>query len=157
MKISRKMLLLSGFIIIALYFSLNRINDIQKSEFTYGTIIGTKEWRNKLFPEDSEEAPIVHFIYENQEIVFVAQRNTKYENGENVKVVFRKKSPDTAKIYSFTGYWLIPIIICSIPIILYFALILSFVGKFDFIVFNFREFKLYKKADKNGTLPSKLK
>lgn len=148
---------MSGFIIVALYFSLNRINDISKSEFSYGTIIGVKEWRNKIFPEDSEEASIVQFFYENQEIIFDAKRNIKYENGKEVKVIFRKKTPNNAKIFSFTGYWLEPIIICLVPIILYSALILSLIGKFDFIIFSFKEFKFYKKSDKKHALPSKLK
>lgn len=157
LKISRKILLLSGFIIIALYFSLNRINDISKSEFSCGTIIGVKEWRNKIFPEDSEEAPIVQFFYKNEEIIFDAKRNIKYENGEEVKVIFRKKTPNNAKIYSFTGYWLEPIIICLLPTILYSALILSLIGKTDFIIFSFKEFNIYKKSDKKNTLSSKPK
>ncbi|MDD4150669.1 MAG: hypothetical protein PHE33_11660 [Bacteroidales bacterium] len=157
LKINRTGLLLSGFVIIIVFFFLNRINDINKSEFSSGIVIGVKEWSNKMFPEDFEEAPIVQFFYNNQEIIFVAQRNVKYENGEKVKVIFKQSSPDTAKIYSFVGYWLVPIILCLVPLILFSALVLTFIGKLDFMVFSFKGFKLYKNPDKKNALSKRSK
>jgi hypothetical protein len=144
-KLNRKSILILGYFIIIVFLSLNRINDINKSVITSGKIIGYKEWENKTFPEDVEKAAVVLFYNGKKENIFIAQRNVDYESGQIVRVIYKKQNVTNAKIFSFTGYWLEPIIICLIPLIIFSALTLTFIKKDDRIIFKPSDKELYNK------------
>ncbi len=133
-KLTRSKLLFICISMILLFLVINRINIISKSIITNGIVIGYKIWENKTFPEDTESAPIIEFQTENSIITFTAQKNLKYDTGDLVKVIYNESDPYKANIYSFYGFWLEPLIISFIPIIIVSALILTFISKKDIVV-----------------------
>lgn len=120
------------------------MNDISKSVITDGIVVGHKEWRNKTFPEDFEIAPVINFYHNSELIVFTAPRNIKLEPGSKVKVIYRKGNPYRAQLYNFYGYWLNAVIFTLLPIIIVSALVFTFVGKSDKVLFSFGKVKLIK-------------
>ena len=151
-KLTRSNLFIACITVILLFLAVNRLNNILKSEITEGVVIGHKIWENKTFPEDTEISPIVSYKVDDEIYDFTAQRNLKYETGQSIKVIFRKKHPENAYIYSFSGFWLSPILYCLIPIILLSALIFTLISKNDIIVVSFGDKKGIHKINKKNTL-----
>lgn len=120
------------------------MNDISKSVIVDGIVVGHKEWKSKVFPEDSEIAPVVNFYYNSELIVFTAPRNIKIEPGSKVKVIYRKDNPYRAQLYNFYGYWLNAVIFTVLPIIIISAFVFTFVGKSDKVLFSFGKIKIVK-------------
>ena len=153
-KLTRINLFISGLIIVLMFLVINRINNITKSEIIDGIVIGHKIWENETFPEDTESAPIVSYYVEDENYVFTAQRNLEYEAGEVIKVIYKKKHPEKANIYSFSGFWLTPFLYCFIPITLMSALIFSFISKNDLIILSLGDKKGIHKINRKNTLES---
>ncbi len=145
MKLNRRQLLIISFVIILSFLGLNRIRFINNSVITNGEVIGHKEWVNEEFPKEKEIAPIIKFSNDTQRIVFTAQKNLNYNVGSQIKVIYKKQSPHKAKIYTFLGFWLKPIIVCIIPLILIFASIFTFLAKDDIIYFSNNKIRKIKK------------
>ncbi|MBN2776660.1 MAG: hypothetical protein JXR36_03410 [Bacteroidales bacterium] len=120
------------------------MNDISKSVITDGIVIGQKKWENKAFPDDSEFAPMISFYYSEELITFTAPRSIKLESGSKVKVIYRKGNPYRAQLFNFYGYWLNAVILTLLPIIIVSALVFTFVGKSDKVLFSFGKVKLIK-------------
>jgi hypothetical protein len=117
-----------------IFLVINRLNYSFNSNITDGKVIGHKIWENETFPEDTETAPIIEFYSDDGRIEFTAQRNLKYDIGHELKVIYKKQNPNKANIYSFFGFWMEPLILCFIPIIVLSALIFVFISKKDTIV-----------------------
>ena len=121
-------LYISGICIILFYLLLNRWTLVNASSFTKGWVVNEIKWGNGTMGETEGffTAPLVQFIKKNKVITFQGETNTSYHKGQSVTVIYDKNNVNTAKIYSFTGFWLAPLLYCLLPFLLLTALVFSF-------------------------------
>ena len=81
-------------------------------------------------------APVVQFVKGNKVVTFQGETNTSYHKGQSVTVIYNKENINTAKIYSFTGFWLTPLLFCLLPFLLLTAIVFSFFKQDAIIVAN---------------------
>lgn len=158
MKLGRTHLIIITLFIVVLFVGINRYRYVNSAVITEGIVIGQKIFENKTFPEDTEYAPVLEFYNGDDKITFTAERNLGYQNGEIHKIIYKKNNPRNAKIYSFTGFWMEPLIISIIPFIIISGFIFGFVSKGDKIMFSINGFKRIRskkisKKDVQNKLP----
>ncbi|PLX06362.1 MAG: hypothetical protein C0596_17995 [Marinilabiliales bacterium] len=155
MKLSRVHLIIINLIVVVLFVGINRYRYISSAIITEGIVVGQKKYENKTFPEDSEYAPVIEFYNDEDRVIFTADRNLGYKNGEVHKIIYKKKNPRNAKIYSFNGFWLGPLIMSIVPFIIISALIFGFMSKGDRIIFSSKGFKRIKNKKISKSIDSK--
>ncbi len=138
-KLNRITILLIGISIVIIFLFLNRFDYIIGSTTTIGEVKYIKMWTQGTISRTHYTAPIISFNYGSKTITFQAETNMDLEKGEKVNVIYKNKNPQNARIYSFIGFWLAPILYSMIPLLFLTALILSFINKSDEILFSFNK------------------
>lgn len=136
MKISlnRNKILLIAIAIVFIFLIINRLNKIQKSSFTTGKVKGTEIIKSRRYNSEISRYAVIEFGFNGDTIQFGGEQNVDYELGEEVKVIYSNDNPEKAKVYSFAGFWLAPLLYCIIPIWLLAALVLSLLSKDDKVI-----------------------
>jgi hypothetical protein len=121
-------LYLCGIGIILFYLALNRLSEVANSNFVKGWVVNEIKWGNGTLGETEGffTAPVVQFVKGQKVITFQGETNTSYHKGQSVTVIYKKENVTSAKIYSFTGFWLAPLLYCLLPLLLLTALVFSF-------------------------------
>lgn len=140
-KLNRNKVFLIGLCIIFVFLLLNRIDYIFGSSTTVGRVISVKEWEThnysvNRFSNGQYFAPVVLFSIDSTEITFQATTNMDLKSGETVDVIYKTIDPANAEVYSFVGFWLSPLLYCTIPLILLIATTFSFLTRTDVFVVN---------------------
>lgn len=74
--------------------------------------------------------PLIRFSYDGQLVSIYGPENSKYQIGDEVKLIFYKRKPGNAKVLSFAGLYLKPVIEFIIGLLLWYVFILSFSERF---------------------------
>lgn len=150
MKLNRIHILLIGVAVVILYLFLNRLDFIWGSNITSGQVIRFEKWNAKLHTDGNLlytsdglpfKAPLIEFIHEGQEYTFMGESDVEVKLNEQVQVIYKLSDPKDAEIYSFTGFWLTPIIYSLLPLMIVIAAVFSFLKPNDTIGINFFEDK----------------
>ena len=127
--LNRKKLLFSGLTIIAFYYFLNKFDFIFHATQTKGIAVSNSE---------------ISFESNAVKYQLTAIRNIEYFPGEQVQVIYLNSNPNVAYIFSFSGFWYTGLIVCLVPLALWFAFILAFFNENDAVLFSpFTKNKLF--------------
>ena len=127
-RLNRFQIFMLGIFMILLYVFLYRVKFIRNSELTRGIVIDKKEVGG-LRTGGGQIAPIIAFYYDGYQYRFPAELNLNIERGDIVDVIFNLDDPTEAMVYSFSGFWLAPLLYAIFPFILYVAAIYSFIKR----------------------------
>jgi hypothetical protein len=156
LRLNRTQIYISGIFVIFFYLILNRTLLILDSNITRGVVVNEIKWGNGTAGETEGffTAPIVQFKAGKTKITFRAETNTDFHPGEVVEVLYKKNNINEATIYSFTAFWLSPLLYCLLPILIFTALIYSFLNPASIVVVDF--VGMFKKTSKENEGPRKL-
>ncbi|HNQ68669.1 MAG TPA: DUF3592 domain-containing protein [Bacteroidales bacterium] len=132
-SLNRSKILIIAIITVFAFLAINRIDRIRKSTITTGKVSGV-EIRKSKWNHGEDRSALIQFEYNGDTIHFRGEQNVQYELEEEVRVVFQNDNPNNAKIYSFAGFWLAPLMYCIIPLWLLSALVLSLFDKSDKVI-----------------------
>lgn len=90
-------------------------------------------------------APCIAFYNGKQQIVFVGESNLDLDRSEMVPVIYSKTNPERAFIYTFFGFWFLPIIYALLPIIVIVAIPLSFLKYKEGVLISLSPFSVKKR------------
>jgi hypothetical protein len=156
LRFNRVQLYLCGICIILFYLLLNRLTLVANSSFVKGWVVNEIKWGNGTMGETEGffTAPVVQFVQHDKVITFQGETNTSYHKGQSVTIIYQKEDVTSAKIYSFTGFWLAPLLYSLLPFLLLTALVFSFFKPDAMIVADMRNLiKPSKKSDSRLPTP----
>lgn len=133
----KKIYLLGVAAIVALLFA-SRLDFIIGSSFTQGEVLDFESGR-------SVKWPIVEFQHNNYIYTFEGVSNDDLEMNEKVKVIFKQDDPSDARVFSFVGFLLPPLLWSILPLVLWTAAVYSFLTKKTIIQVPFRFWKSDKR------------
>ncbi len=139
-RLNRIRIMFIGLLIISTFLIINRMVIINECEFTKGTVKKIVVNHSPGNGAISSITPLIDFIYKGQTITFEATANINLEMGENVDVIYKKDNPANAEVFSFVGFWLIPIIYCLLPILFLLTATYSFLAANNFLVVDLGTF-----------------
>lgn len=139
LTLSRKHIFLSGIVIILLFITINRISMMAGSATAAGKVVSIKTgsyqrsyvYNGGYHSAGSYSAPVIQFETDNSTITFTGERNVELEYGAPVTVIYKKANPTDAWVYSFSGFWMAPLIYGLIPLLVLAAAVYSFLSKKD--------------------------
>lgn len=152
-KLPRRIILLLSLIIIIIFYLINRLNKIIKSDFAYGKITEIEIVYLKNTKDILETIPHIEFEAAGHKFKIKGTPNTKYKLNDKIRVIYDSKNPQNAKIYSLLEFWILPFLYYLIPIMISSAIILSFIEPNGFLVIKTENNKSKSLVDCN--LPEK--
>ena len=141
LRLSRNQLFLAGTGIILFFIVLNRLVYISGSAITTGKVIGIQYgnsrsnyvYSSNRYREGSYSFPVIQFNADSLRITFSGEHNVDLAAGETVSVIYKKKDPSQAKVYSFSGFWMAPLLYGLLPLLILAAVVFSFLEPKDHI------------------------
>jgi hypothetical protein len=130
--LNRNQLLLTGMGIICFYLVLNRAEFMWGSETAVGKVLAY----DIRTPASYSHSVITYTTKSGAVITFCGPSNYEIPAGETVKVLYLVDKPDTAYVFTFKGFWLLPIIYTFFPLMVFVSFILSYLKERDNITFN---------------------
>ena len=101
---------LLGYLLIAvIVFGIRSLFFIN-AEFTEGIVNELKKSQRGF----SFRAHIDFIAHDGSTVTFTSSENLRVMPGQQVRVVYKKKDPARAKVYSFFGFWFNAVIICQV-------------------------------------------
>jgi len=76
----------------------------------------------------SASAVILFHTKDGREVFFEGTRNLRLEQGEKVKVLYKKNQPQRAVVFSFFGFWFNTILICQLALLFWVGFLLAYYG-----------------------------
>ena len=146
--LSRKKFLLIAFSAFLIYFLAFKLKFLIGSSYADGKIIAFQAGYRAL-------SPLVEFTADNKVYQFIGDAGLDDDVDKEVRVVYKTDNPQHAKIFSFFGFWWSGIIYGLVPLLLFSALILSFVAKGESVVIEYRRY--FKKKDESEPFKIKIK
>jgi len=144
-KLNRKNIFIIGLVTIALFLFINRLDYIFNSNISSGQVIDIKTWFTRGKYGGSYSVPIIVFYTDTLKITFQGVTNMDLKIGESVDVIYKTSKPTDAKVYSFIGFWFLPVFYCIIPFMLLNAIVFSFLSVRDRITIDFNTFFKWRK------------
>lgn len=131
LKISRGWLLAIGIILIFVCYFVLRARTYKQSEFTVGVVMNDQQ--NKPTFAGDIEMNLYYFIGDEEYCVPTYQ----YPDKENsiVCVRYKPESPEKGSIYTRGDFWFLKMLWLLLPIMVWAALVLSFVDEYDKVEF----------------------
>lgn len=150
-KLNRKNIFFIGLALTFVYLILNRLDYIFASQTTIGQVV-------EIQYEGGFSVPIINFSPSDTSVSFKGVANMNLGLGDIVSVVYKTNDPSNAEIYTFTGFWLTPLLYCLIPLMLLMAIVFSFLSKKQtFTIHIGKQIRLYKDNDTLAIKKSKRK
>ena len=140
LKLSRKKLLWIGTALISFYYLLNKFDFIFHSSAAQGVVVAFENNTRMSYSTIQFESG-KHFYF------FSGEKNVEYNSGEILPVIYLKADPSNAYVFSFLGFWYKGLIFCLVPLMLWYAYVLSFYTEEDTIFLSF-----FSKKKKNTNL-----
>jgi hypothetical protein len=147
--LNRSKIFFIGLLIIFIYILLNRVDYIISSNTTEGKVIYKKNW--VAGKGGQYYSSTIKFSVDSKEITFMNTTDMSLELGETVSVIYKVNNPENAQVYSFAGFWLMPIPYCLIPLMILTAAVFSFLTSSDIIILSYknRKFNITKTTSPN--------
>jgi hypothetical protein len=117
-----------GIIVIIVGCLLNPLSYLLFGQITDGKVVALYTNYRK---NSSNFTPIISFCKDSQEITFAGRENSGHNYGDTVKIVYYSFNPHKAKILSFNGLLLWPIIELATCQFIWWAFLSSFNNIFD--------------------------
>jgi hypothetical protein len=152
MDFSRTKFLITGFILIFGVYTANRFSHIIGSDKIEGTYVFDIEEER---PEGKVVVPIIEYQIKDSVYQFRAQEGTSYETGQKVNILLQGKDHDQPLLYTVGSFWIFPLVYFILPIILWTAFALSYLGKNEGLQISFRK-PFFKKVKKRKNIDSLL-
>lgn len=80
--------------------------------------------------------PIVLYSINDSVYQFKGREGTSYELNDELALLARNNNPDDTMLYTLSSFWLYPLFYFILPLILWSAFALSYIGKRDIIRFQ---------------------
>lgn len=135
-RLNRHHIFFIGVITAFLFSGIHILNFYMKSDFTQGSIISY----------DGNAARILIKI-NDKEYIFTAQSDLHLDPAEKTDVIYDKKNPANASVYTFWGFYMFYLYFIIVPLILYTAFIYSWFDKFDYVTLHFKTKKISKSKE----------
>ncbi|MGZ4034362.1 MAG: hypothetical protein ACXVPU_09430 [Bacteroidia bacterium] len=133
MKLNRNKIFAIGVIIVLLFITVNRLDFIIGSKFTSGKVIKIHKWEGR---RSQWFAPVIQFSDDKYIYTFEGETNSDLGVGEEVSVVYKLADPLNARVFSFVGFILSPMIYSLIPFALLAAAVYSFIEPYETVTIN---------------------
>jgi hypothetical protein len=147
LSLNRKHLVLLSLDIIIIILFLYRMNYIIGGSKTNGDVVDFVSWSSGGYrSKGSYSAPIIQFTVNNIPYKFQGETNLDLQVGDTTPVIYEDSNPNNASVYSFFGFWFIPIFYCTIVyIVLILPLIFSFINKNEELILKIeKKWQAYK-------------
>ncbi len=102
----------------------NRLILAINGEITNGEVVSFTVLRG--YRTGTNIIPYIAFMNEGEQLFFSGVENMDCDRGDIVPVIFNKKDPEEAFVYTFIGFWFLPLIYALVPIFILVAIPLSF-------------------------------
>jgi hypothetical protein len=119
---------------------------ILNSERVEGKFVFYVAEANELMDKDTY--PVIEFEKDGMVYQFKGPEGTAFEVNEKLPVLLKDNDPGNPKVYTFAMFWLYPMFYALLPLILWSAFALSYVGKHEVVRINIK-YPFFKKTDKN--------
>jgi hypothetical protein len=135
-QLNRNRIFFTGFGVILLFLLINRLDHMIGTRITTGQVIGERKWHSYSYREGTTNytAPLVRFSDGTSLFTFEGITNMEVKGGEKLSVIYKIDDPQQAGIYTFTGFWLSPLIYCLIPLLLLGAAVFSFLTASEYVI-----------------------
>ncbi len=145
LALKRRHIFILSFFIFCSCILLTRINYLINGRTAIGKVVNFNDWaRGGIFVE-----PIIHFKMDTTTISFIPSINTNSIDNETVPIIYFSVKPKQAMLFTFTGFWLNPLLSFAIP---YFGIILplifGYITKKDVIVIRTNKRPWIRKMNK---------
>lgn len=150
-KLSRIQCFVIGLGIISLFYFLNRTKHIFNGEKVQGTFVFYITENDSL--EGQLTYPIIEYRIKDSIYRFRGREGTSYKLNESLPVLLEDHDPDRPLLYTIGAFWLYPLFYWILPVLLWTAFSLSYIGKNEKLVLNFR-YPFFKKEKKNPGISS---
>jgi hypothetical protein len=130
MKVSRNKLLIFGLAVIALVYFCGRARYLvgsKKVDAVFAFYITE--------PKGNETVvyPILEYTSHDSICQFRGREGTSYSEKQQVPVLLINKDSENPMLYTFTDFWLYPIVYSLLPVMLWSAFCLSFLAKNEYL------------------------
>lgn len=158
MVFSRNKFYFIGLFIIFGFYLLNRVNFINKSDFAVGTVLVDKEMELSFTQQnDVSDEKVIEFSVNNKLYSFFSNDFEKINDKDTYRVIYDKKNPHNAYVFSFLGFWLSGLLYCLLPIMVWSAFVYSYISPKEHVFINLLKFKFKKVRNTNNEYFLKLK
>lgn len=125
-KINRSGIFIIGLLLIFAFYLQERLKIIFTGEFTQGTIVNIAEagdaWRKGL-----ETTTCAKFEHPDFGTLYAENFDPDLPYGHRVEVVYNKKSPAIATVFTFYSFWARNLFYYILPVVLWIAFALGYV------------------------------
>lgn len=145
-QLNRIQLVICAMAIIILGAYANRLLLVLNGNRTKGEVISFIVVKESGYRRNSSSylAPLVLFYKGKQEIVFESVSNLDLERGEIVPVIYSENDPNNAFVFTFFGFWFMPLIYALVPLMVFVAIPLSFLKYKEGIAISISPFAIKK-------------
>ena len=147
-SLNRKHLVLLSLDVVIIGLFLFRMNYLLGGSKTNGVVVDVVSWSNGSYRNrGTYTAPIIKFSVKKLEYTFQGGTNIDLHPGAKIQVIYEDKNPNNASVYTFFGFWFVPILCSAISYFVFILpLIFSFINKNEVLFINFdKGFKVSKK------------
>jgi hypothetical protein len=155
--LNRIQLMLLGFCLVIAGMLIQRLYIISRGALAYGQVIKIHHWNERSYRRStsSYSAAIIQFTAGSREIVFQAVTDMDVGTDASVKILYNKETPTDAYVFSFVGFWCMPLLYCAFIFLIIAMLSLSLIEMSEKIEFNLCPLKIRRRNNKEE-FPSDL-
>lgn len=136
LSFNAKQLSLYGVLLILTLSFGNRILFLFRSKQATGKYTTTYAWGY----QDMYKSPVINYkTAEGSDVIFLAETNIPIADENNVPVIYKTNNPENAYVFTFFGFWYMPLIHSLIPLAIYFAFVMSFVNSKQGLTIRFHQ------------------
>lgn len=148
-SLNRKHLVLLSLDVVIIGLFLFRMNYLLGGSKTNGVVVDIVSWSSGGYRNrGTYTAPIIRFNVNNLEYTFQGETNINLNQGDKIQIIYEDKNPNKASIYTFFGFWFVPILISAIGYLVFILpLIFSFINKNEVLFISLdKGFRISKKS-----------
>jgi hypothetical protein len=133
-----------GIFIILIYSLL-----LKRDFLFYGKVIeGVVYVDNTYYGYNIPIKKYIIYKFKNDKYELIVENDKELQSGEIVKVIFQKNIPEKAYKYSFIDFWISPLLICILPLMVLAAASFSFLKSTDYILLDLRQLLKFQSTKK---------
>lgn len=135
MKFTKMQFFFVGLLLLGSVYLLGRCYFVLTSEKVNGRFV-------YYVAQESTEGkliyPVIIYSIKDSTYQFMDREGSSYELNDELSLLVRNNNPDDTMLYTLSSFWLYPLFYLILPLLLWSAFVLSFIGKQDRVILQFR-------------------
>lgn len=146
LKLNKLQTFLIGLLAIALFYIINRGNQLIGTEQVEGKLLYYVEVDTNI-ERGIEIYPVIGFEYNGTAHEFNGRERASYKKDKIIPILVKDKNPKEPIIYTLGTFWLYPLFYCLLPLLIWAAFSLSYIDKKEQLIIHLK-YPFFKKEGK---------